>query len=898
MFFSQTILAICAAAAITLALVKGAGFIKTRMREQHPAVLLFVAAALVVRNFASEKPGETNVVYLIDSSQHTSYYSPFPIPYSPPSSPQSLVPSPHSLDSDGDGIPDEWERRTHSDRFSDDSALDLDGDGLSTLEEYRHQTDHRMADTDMDGFSDGYEVANGMNPLAAEDFSCIEPDADGNGIIDIWQAGYNLPPLGILYGFIDANGDGWDDRYGAAFGYDSSTNTFDVEVAVVSSRSALLSFQREGALCGIILPATSRIAVMLQLRHGEENTLRLHPSLPGAAPPTNGLWRAWMGARFVPRVWQGQEVFGNALVTERGAIIHARAVKSETFANFAAPPPADQAAQSETQDGTQSTAPRGTVVTLPCGAGSGAGNGAGNGGAVLRNGGGGGSGWSGPEIELFEIFLLINSDNSGYHPPDFNVGNFWLVDIAGEPYTIPEPVAWSCEYGDMAPVSGGAGHRSHLRLRRMPSGDDKRVPVVAAIKLDEESEAKIRAHVNPCSRREFNFACGDNFSPHLREEFYINVTMPGCGHYNDGGWVEAEIMRQTTSGWQHVGWVDASKMQPGQQDRVWIGGPSHSLLWDGIAKKSAPLADSPAVFTQGAQPFHRALPAVISGEPFPPPYYTLFVRIRAADSPTAAIIAESSADVYVPQVVRVAITDAAVAEFNKPIIYPDTYWPHLVSDTNVNEGVSKVLYAGASFSKMELLNTVVEKMQAAFPSDVNIKIVSTSVLGRHKTLNIINKGDGKSNPKGPMGKTEYNPAFWRNMNPAGESKAYVDAIRFTPVDAKIYAEYSSLTLVEYSPTLFPYQPNDLIVAVASTSIHEVGHSLGLMESILGGNNRSHHPDISNKNRKILPPINNWHMNGVEPSSYKYGKEIGKPRTWKPINMNYLQFILPKPPTQP
>ena len=32
-------------------------------------------------------------------------------------------------DSDGDGIPDEWERWTHSDRFFDDSALDLDGDG-------------------------------------------------------------------------------------------------------------------------------------------------------------------------------------------------------------------------------------------------------------------------------------------------------------------------------------------------------------------------------------------------------------------------------------------------------------------------------------------------------------------------------------------------------------------------------------------------------------------------------------------------------------------------------------------------------------------------------------------------------------------------------------------------
>ena len=925
MIFSQTILALCAAAAITLALVKGARFVNMRMREQHPLVLLLVATALVIRNFASEKSGETNVVLTADSWQHVILFgigsgtqndggSGAADSDGGTSSPHSLVPSPHSLDSDGDGIPDEWERRTHSDRFSDDSALDLDGDGLNTLEEYWHQTDHRMADTDSDGFLDGEEVDAGMNPLAAENFACVEPDADGNGIIDIWQAEYNLPPLGILYGFIDANGDGWDDRYGAAFGYDSSTNTFDVEVAVVPSRSVLLSFQREGAACGIILPATNRVAVMLQLRFGEENTLRLHSFLPGAEPPTNGLWRAWMGARFVPRTWQGQEVFGNALVTERGAIVHARAVKSEIFANFAAPPPATQAAQNGTQNGTQSGtqigaqngarggmqngAPRGTVRTLPRGAGIGVGAGAGsdgNGGGILRNGGGGGRAWSGPEIELYEMFVLINSDNSGYHPPDFNVGNFWLVDIVGEPNSIPEPVTWSCEYGDMTPVSGGAGHRSHLRLKRLPSGDDKRVPLVATIKLDEESEAKIRAHVNPCSRREFSFVCADNFSPHLRESLSINVTMPGCGHYNDGGWVEAEIMRQTTSGWQHVGWVDASKMQPGQQDRVWIGGAAHSLLWDGIAKKSAPLADSPAVFTQGAQPFHRALPAVVSGEPVPPPYYTLFVRVRAADSPTAAIIAEGSADVYVPQVVRVAITDAAVAEFNKPIIYPDTYWPHLAGKAYFNGGVSEVLYEGASFSKTELLNKIIDHMQAAFPSDMNIRIVTNSVLGKHKFLNITKKKGSKSEVEGSAGETPLESVSWRNTNPAGEAEAYLDEILYAPVYAKSRVEYHLAYSVVYSSEVFPYQPNDLTVAVASTCIHEIGHTFGLVNSNLGDEKNRHHPSIFNAQRLIIPPVNNWHMNnGFVPSSYKFNKVPEKPRTWKPINAEYLRFILPKP----
>ena len=446
---------------------------------------------------------------------------------------------------------------------------------------------------------------------------------------------------------------------------------------------------------------------------------------------------------------------------------------------------------------------------------------------------------------------------------------------------------------------GGAGHKSQLLLKSLPSGDDKRVPVVAEIKLDEESEAKIRAHVNPCSRREFNFACGDNFSPHLRESLSINVTMPGCGHHNDGGWVEAEIMRLTTSGWQHVGWVDASLAQLGQQERVWIGGAAHSLLWDGIAKKSAPLADSPAVFTQGTQPFHRALPAVVSGEPLPPPYYTLFVRVRAADSPTAAIIAEGSADVYVPQVVRVTITDAAVAEFNKPIIYPDTYWSHLIGDVEVNGGVSETLYEGASFSKTELLKKIIDHMQAAFPSDMNIKIVSTSVLGRHKILNITKKKGSKSEVEGSAGETPLDSVSWRNTNPGGEAEAYLDEILYAPVYAKSKVEYRMEYSVVYSPEVFPYQPNDLTVAVAATCIHEVGHTFGLAHPNLGHEEDGHHPSVFNEEGRRIPPVNNWHMNnGIVPSSYRFNKTPEKPRTWKPINAEYLRFILPKPPQQP
>jgi hypothetical protein len=47
-----------------------------------------------------------------------------------------LATAPAPRDSDGDGMPDAWERRHHLDPARDDSAGDRDGDGYTNLEEY------------------------------------------------------------------------------------------------------------------------------------------------------------------------------------------------------------------------------------------------------------------------------------------------------------------------------------------------------------------------------------------------------------------------------------------------------------------------------------------------------------------------------------------------------------------------------------------------------------------------------------------------------------------------------------------------------------------------------------------------------------------------------------------
>ena len=79
----------------------------------------------------------------------------------------------YSYDEDGDGLPDEWEMDYEGKEML--PSADPDEDGLTNIEEYGLGTRPDSSDSDGDILSDGFEVANGKDPLFADYIAVAAP---------------------------------------------------------------------------------------------------------------------------------------------------------------------------------------------------------------------------------------------------------------------------------------------------------------------------------------------------------------------------------------------------------------------------------------------------------------------------------------------------------------------------------------------------------------------------------------------------------------------------------------------------------------------------------------------------------------------------------------------------
>lgn len=116
-------------------------------------------------------------------------------------------------DSDGDGMPDDFELLFgFNPNDPDDAGADEDGDGLSNVAEYNLGTNPSNLDSDGDGLNDGAPETNaGTSPL--------NPDTDGDGLNDGAEVGLGTNPTDA-----DTDDDGQTDRVeveGDGFGHTS-----------------------------------------------------------------------------------------------------------------------------------------------------------------------------------------------------------------------------------------------------------------------------------------------------------------------------------------------------------------------------------------------------------------------------------------------------------------------------------------------------------------------------------------------------------------------------------------------------------------------------------------------------------------------------------------------------
>ncbi len=141
-------------------------------------------------------------------------------------------------DTDGDGIPDDWESAKGLNPLSAlDASADPDGDTLTNLQEYLAHSNPQSADSDGDTLPDAWEVRYGLNPNSASDALL---DSDGDGVSNAQEYLDGTVPTRLDHFSLTTSSNSWMDLYGSV--------TIDGLPAQAGDEVAV--YDADGTLCG------------------------------------------------------------------------------------------------------------------------------------------------------------------------------------------------------------------------------------------------------------------------------------------------------------------------------------------------------------------------------------------------------------------------------------------------------------------------------------------------------------------------------------------------------------------------------------------------------------------------------------------------------------------------
>ena len=135
-------------------------------------------------------------------------------------------------DSDGDGIPDAWEKLYFPNDLSKLTATgDFDQDGLSDKAEYQRSSDPTKADTDGDGLGDLVETGTGQYVSPTDTGTDpAKADTDGDGLSDSQEVTLETNPNKV-----DTDGDSFSDKVEVDAGTDPKNAADNPQTYVIAN---------------------------------------------------------------------------------------------------------------------------------------------------------------------------------------------------------------------------------------------------------------------------------------------------------------------------------------------------------------------------------------------------------------------------------------------------------------------------------------------------------------------------------------------------------------------------------------------------------------------------------------------------------------------------------------